>query len=147
MHITTFSSVPYAQIADIDFSAPTQKQRKTLEQSFSVPQSSSIVPSSKATPSTAELNSLYRELSKSGKPAILSIIPAFSDSFVPLCEQGVILMPLTNFYREEYLSMSYHDLLAECEVHFNTIEVTAEQSKIVEEITRGQSASKHWFQQ
>ena len=35
-----FSSVPYAKIADIDFSAPTQKRRKTLEPSSAVPQSS-----------------------------------------------------------------------------------------------------------
>ena len=54
---------------------------------------------------------LYKELSRSGKPVILSIILAFSDSFGPLSEQGVIPIPLTNLYKEEYLSMSYHDLL------------------------------------
>ena len=31
----TLSSVPYAQIADIDFSAPMQKRKKTLKQSSS----------------------------------------------------------------------------------------------------------------
>ena len=43
--------------------------------------------------------------------------------------------------------MSYHGLLVECEVQFNTIKVTAEQSKTVEEKTRNQAASKLWFQQ
>ena len=99
------------------------------------------------TPSPTELDQLYREIPKSEKPVLLSIIPGYCDNFVPLCEQGLLPKPLTDLYREEYLHLSYIDLLTKCEAHFTEIKITVEQVKNVEEKTREQAASRLWFQQ
>lgn len=73
----TLSNVPYRQIADIDFSTPAQKRRKTRNKSSSQSADQSLSVSCSLTdcaPSPIELDQLYMELSKSGN---LYYFPSF----------------------------------------------------------------------
>ena len=81
-----------------------------------------------------------------GKPVILSTTPGFSNSFVPRCMRGIVPKPLTTLYKPEYLELSYHQLLSQCEVVFNNYSVTADMARNFEKCTRGQALSKIWFQ-
>jgi len=98
-------------------------------------------------PSASELHSFFSALSEVGKPAILSIIPEFCEAYVPLRSTGAVPPPLSDLYKEEFLSLSYPDLLKECEEAFVNLSVEPHQAAVVEEKTREQSNSKTWFQQ
>ena len=141
----TFKSVPFAQIADIDFSVPSHKKKRSLEPEQT---SSAIVAEPcKLTPSSQDLDTLYKKLSEAGKPVILSLVPKYCETYVPLCEQEILPKPLTDLFKEEYLDLSYPDLLACCESCYDGLTITTEQSKAVEQKTKQQCGSKVWFQQ
>ena len=53
-------------------------------------------------PSEEELQSLYRDLAAAGMPALLSLVPGFSDDYMPLSEKGVLPKPLTDLYNAKY---------------------------------------------
>ena len=126
-------SVPYAPISEIDFSTSRQTRKKTctaeLESDEKESSFSSTRDSKSQEPTASELASLHSELSKIGKPAILSVIP---DTYVPLCEQGVLPCPLTGLFK------------AEC---FGSVTISPEQCKNIEKHTRDQASTKTWFQQ
>ena len=48
------------------------------------------------------------------KPAILKAIPEYADQFIPNCSKKVLLPPLTQLYRPEYLKLDYLSLLNVC---------------------------------
>lgn len=104
--------------------------------------SSTIAKDEAQEPTAYEFDCFYNELSKVGKPAILSLVPRFSDSYVPLCKQGVLPMPLTDLFKPEYMALSYPDLLAKCEECFCSIAISCDQSKSIEENTHDQACSK-----
>ena len=146
----SFRSVPYAPISEIDFSTSRQKRKKTCEPVSTGQdkiESSSTRDCKSQEPTACELASYYSELSKDGKPAILSVIPGFSDNYVPLSEQGVLPCPLTDLFKAEYMGLSYPDLLTKCEEYFCSITISPEQSKNIEKNTRDQACSKIWFKQ
>ena len=66
-------------------------------------------------PSAAELESLYKNLSQAGQPVILSLIPDYCNSYIPLCVQRVLPKPLTDLFQKEYMSLLYHMLLEKCD--------------------------------
>ena len=140
----TFRSVPYAQLADIDFSTPHQKRTKNDINSSTCSKAANV---STLTPSPEELLSLYADLSKTGKPVLLSLMPEFCESHVPLCMRGIIPRPLTDLFNKSYLDLSYPDLLNKCEEVYSSYSISPEQAKSIEEETREQSKSKLWFQQ
>ena len=76
--------------------------------------------------SEEELQSLYRDLA-ADRPVLLSLIPGFSDDYMPLSEKGVLPKPLTYLYKAEYLDLARPDLLAKCEEIYNTVTVTSEE--------------------
>ena len=47
---------------------------------------------------------------------LLSLVPEYSEAYVPLCLQGVLPLSLNNcFYKKENLDLTYPHLLAKCE--------------------------------
>ena len=97
-------------------------------------------------PSQEELNFFDKSLTETGKSVILSLIPGFSDSFIPLSVKGIIPKPLTDLYKDEHLNLSYPELLNKCEEVYNSYSITSEMAKTVAK-TQGQALSKIWFQQ
>ncbi len=75
----SMQNVEYASISDIDFTAPATKRKRNSEsQADHLISSNQSVPA----PSIEELSIFYKSLSKSGKPAILSLRSEYSDSYI-----------------------------------------------------------------
>ena len=97
-------------------------------------------------PTQDELDGLYRQLESTGRrPVLLSILPGYCDKFVPQSETGVLPPTLSTLFKNEFLQLSYPELLKECEESFLSITVTQQQAKNLEEATRTQADSKTWF--
>ena len=92
-------NVPYATIADIDFSTPKQKRKKLLEQSLQSTDNASYKRSN-IQPSEDDHKRLYKKLSDCGKLVFLSIVPNFLEAYVSLSEQDVLPKPLTSLFSE-----------------------------------------------
>ena len=71
-------NVKYAPISDINFTAPSTKRKNITGKSARQSTKQSSLPS----PSQEEISRFFSELSKTDKPALLSIIPEYSDVYV-----------------------------------------------------------------
>lgn len=133
-------NVTYAPISDINFTAPVTKRRKVLEDkagqqsqpAFSVP-----------CPSKEKIAAFLQDLSKTGKPALLSILPEYCDMYV--VDHSILSLPLSAHFEQSYMDLPYNDLLKKCEDVFNSLKITEEQARIIEASTRDQALSKIWF--
>ena len=65
---------------------------------------------------------------------------------MPLYELGVLPKPLSDLFKEEYLELSYPDLLSQCESCYDGLTIGASQSAAVEKKTKQQTGSRVWFQ-
>ena len=138
----TFRSVSFAPIAAINFNLPVHGQKQIMVPSTDNATGSPVKQQKTVTtpaPSEEELQKLYAQLSKSGKPVLLSIVPTHSDSYVPLYESGVLPKPLTQLFSPVYLDLTYPELLSTCEQVFEGYQIELK--------TQDQSISKLWFQQ
>ena len=153
--LPTFKSVPFARICDIDFTTPQKKKRKLLDLQIHPPTNAITthsplnlpIPTTNVKASETELECLYKAHSKAGKSVLLSLVPGHAEAFVPLQAKGALPLPLRSQYKQDYLQLSYPDLLSKCEAVCKTLSVTSEQAKLVDEKTRKQSNSRIWFQQ
>ena len=108
-------------------------------------------PSKKALSATKEnslmsLDNFCSRLAESNPQAsILSIIPDHSKNFVPQSCSKDFPISISALYESKYLDIPYDKLLQECEKAFDRLNVTSEQSSIVEQHTRDQAKSKLWF--
>ena len=74
-------------------------------------------------PSSSGLEKFCNTISKVGKPIVLSIVPGFCESYVPLESKGILPRPISELYLEEYLSLPYHEVLTKCEETFAGLSV------------------------
>ena len=70
------------------------------------------------------------------KAVVLSMIPEYCKSFIPVSCTDKFPVNLSTLYKPEYLDLSYNLLLTECEQVFDSLIVTKEQAK------RNQKASQ-----
>ncbi len=105
--------------------------------------SSQSVRKSVAPPSHEELSTFYEALSKTGKPAVLSLHPDYSDSYV--LDHSKLSTPLSSLLNEECSELPYDELLVKCEEVFEKIQLSTSQANNIEIATRAQSQSKIWF--
>ena len=63
---------------------------------------------------------------------LLSLLPEFCESHVPLCMRGIIPTPLTDLFNESYLDLSYPDLLNKCDKVYSSYSISPEQAKSIE---------------
>ena len=76
----SFCSVPFAKLADMDFSTPLHKWNKLT--SLNKGESSrSSQPTKEVPVPTEEVQEAYSELTKTGKPVVLSLVPKHSENF------------------------------------------------------------------
>ena len=116
-------TVQYAAVSDIDFTTPAMKRRPMVNEEMDHGSISALRSSSHQTPkpSDAELMDLYHELSKAGKPVLLSLVPGFCNDYIPRCEEGILSLPLTDVFREDMLEAGYTDLLKICDDVFDKL--------------------------
>lgn len=129
---TPMKSVPYARIKDIDFFKSKTPNDNTA----------SMVP-----PSPAKFNTFLESLKKCpSKPAALSLIPKFSDDYMPRSAQSDLPPILIDLYDKTLSDSNLTEILNNIipkSSKFCTI--TAEQQHAVERETRGQSQSRLWY--
>lgn len=141
--------VPYAKVKNMNFQGKSSSWRQTRSLSKSVSPSPSPAPlpaPKKKRPSefTEDFNKFLSDLDAcSSKPAILSLIPQFSDKFVPKSLAPDFPSPLSNLYNSDYLKLDYQSLLQKASEI--TIEVTESQARFVEQETRDQYQSRLWY--
>ena len=143
----SYRSVDFSEISDIDFTTPKQKRQQSSSTltDGEIPRKKQLTISQ---PSSDDIDTFYEELSKSkGKPVILSLIPNYNTSFIPVYEAGTLMRPLTDLHDPKSMEMNYPDLLQRCEKIFSSYTFSFNQATKVEEMTRSQSKSRVWFQQ
>ena len=95
-------------------------------------------------PSESEMDLLFENLNCTGtKPAILSLVPKFADSYMPKSSCSSFPQPLKSLKQSTYMDLDYHELLKVCESA--SVEITEEMAELIEKATRSQSQSKLWF--
>ncbi len=146
-------NMEYLPVKDIDISSAKSKKIKLDDAIDSA--SNTAVPCSinklsgnsaknVSSPSANEMNSLYSSISKSkSKPGILSIIPEFSDQYVPIYSLPEFPRPLSLLYDPNNLKLDYHELLKKCESI--CVDVSQQMAVAVEKESREQYKSRVWF--
>ena len=150
-------SAEYLPIRKTDFTSAKGKKRK-LDQSieeFSKPDQLGSGPSTYFDNESAvmdttvkvtneEMEILFKNLSTCyTKPAILSLIPPYSDNYVPKSAMDVFPKPLNELYNPDYIKIGFDELMDICN-NFS-ISITEEMSQSIEKATRDQSKSNLWY--
>ncbi len=87
---------------------------------------------------------LFKMLSESGtKPAILSLIPDYSDNYVPKLTLPQYPKLLSTLYDPSYLKLTYPELLNKCEAV--ELVVTPDMAQSVQSETKQQYHSNIWY--
>ena len=133
--------ISYVPIQDIEF-IKQKVPEKTPSESVSVPaKKMRLIP-----PPLMNMETFYSKLKVANpKAVVLSIIPEYSKSFIPVSCTDEFPVNLSTLYKPEYLDLSYNLLLIECEKVFDSLTVTKEQATNLEKETRKQANSKMWF--
>ena len=128
-------SVPHSRVKDIQFSKnPTSKPSPTVKDK-SVP-----------APLETELTNFLSSIKNcSSKPALLSLIPEHSDSYVPKSLDPELPIVLSNLFDKHLADADFLCLLEKAEEVVESLEVDKNQQALVEEKTRDQANSRLWF--
>ena len=120
----SMKNVKFVPISDIDFTSPSTKGKRitTGHAGKSTPTKFSVSP-----PSQEELSNFFSVLAETGKPALLSMIPEYSDPYIS--DYDLLSSPLSTYFAQENMSLSFDDLLHKCETLFNNLTVTENQAK------------------
>ena len=85
----------------------------------------------------------FRELSKTGKPALLSILPDYCNEDV--ADHSALSLPLPFLFEASALDLSYTDSIKKCEGVFESLKITKEQAGNIDASTHAKARSKTWF--
>ena len=153
--IPAHKSVEYKPLKDIDFTSAKGKKRKLDEMLEKSPppdcdeNSEESIPGVKhaCPPMDADFNLLLENLSIAGtKPGVMSLVPTFSDNYIPKASKGCFPIVLRSLQKPSHIRMKYDELLEACESVFMSLTVTDEMAMNVEKETRAQFKSSLWFQ-
>lgn len=139
--------IPYIPVNEMDFTS-AKKKFDMLQTQNVIPTTSRRMPANDRPPNKAtdeEVANLFHQLSMAGtKPAILSLVPGYSDGYKP-SEMCHLAPPLTSLFKPENQNLSLAELLVLAE---NTmVSLTEKQCRAIESDTKDQSKSRVWFEQ
>ena len=145
-----FKKIEYLPIKNIDFTSAWGKKRKLDEiidaTEPSMSKCSKTYPATGENSTESEMANFFESLSNcKTKPAVLSVVPMFSENYVPKSSLVTFPKPLTTLYQSDFLQLNYDKLLEHCESVL--VDITQEMANTVEQETRAQSQSKFWFKQ
>ena len=107
---------------------------------------STVKPSSVTPPSETELTNFLNCIKDCpSKPALLSLIPAHSDFYLPKSANPELPVVLSSLFDNSLADADYPTLLKKSEEAFELLQVTKKQQELVEEKTREQASSRLWF--
>lgn len=99
-------------------------------------------------PSDNQITKFYHKLSEtSGRPVILSLVPAYSDLYVLACQLPDYPSLLTELFDPSAQALTFDELAVKCKEIYDNVIVTADQAALVEKMTQGQAKLRLWFQQ
>ena len=110
---SSLKSVNYLPIKDIDFTSARGKKRK-LDDMIDVSESTEgvSISTNASKPTDSEMEQFFANLSLCEiQPAILSLIPKYSDTYVPKLSLSTLPQPLTSLHKSDYMKLEYNDLL------------------------------------
>ena len=141
-------SVEYLPIKEIDFTSARGKKRKldeAIDHDSDPANTTEVVSVGRGKmPSESKMDLLFENLNCTGmKPAILSLVPKFADSYMPKSSCSGFPQPLKSLKQLTYMDLDYHELLKVCESA--SVEITEEMAELVKKASRSQSQSKRWF--
>ena len=145
--------VPYIVVGEIDFKTPGLKRKFAARQRDDDDDDNGGTSTKRelqkiSKPTENEIANFYSQLSKtSGKPVILSLIPGYSNAYVPASQLSDYPKPLTELFDPSTETLTFDDLTIKCRKIYDNLIVTADQATLVEKMTRGQAKSRLWFQQ
>ena len=153
---SSVSSVPYLQIADIDFTSPDKKMKilqepiaatttTTSSQATSQPtMSPSSSSSTSFQPCTLNINEFFNKcLDSDTTPVIFSLEEPYNKTFAKAADHFPYV--LQQLFNPDYLQYDYVKLLNIAEQNMTSITSTTIQQSHLEEITRSQVKSKLWM--
>ena len=136
-NVPCLKKIEYLRTKEIDFTSVRGKKSKLddpLEGVSTVSEESAVTTNEGSRPTSDEFALFYKNISRQGtKPAILSLIPNYSDSYVPKSTQPHFPRPLTALHSAEYIALNYHELLQVCE-HVS-VDTTKEMCNLIEKET------------
>ena len=140
--------IPYAPLSYINFHGKSQSTSSSVSLSANPLNqpctTSNLTSKTIECPSSEEMDHLFASLSTcSTKPAILSLVRNYCSNYIPNSLAPDMPMTFSDLFKPEYLSAGFADLL-QIPVDVE-IEVTPEQSRAVEEKTRGQAHCRLWY--
>ena len=133
-------SVPYARIKDIEFIGKKSKAASSNSQEVIVAKRRKV-----GLPTDDEKKNFLDSLAScsTAKPAVLSVLPLYSDKYIPSSLDSGLPFILTDLYKPANLTSSYYELLKQAD---ETIVTASEQQcKVAERMTRDQANSRLWF--
>lgn len=150
---SSVKGVDYKERCEIDFTSAKSLKRKLDNNIQANGQINSAGGSSRTSaslkvskPTQEEANAFFKALHDCGsRSAILSVMPPFSDNFVPKPVTNVFPQVLTELRDENTFKLNFAELLEHCKGIRPKISVTQEQADAVETETRDQANSKLWF--
>ena len=134
--------VPYAPVSKISFIGRKGSQTQLHSSTSNPPSPSQLKDMPDIT--DEEVSQLFASLAKcSSKPAILSLVEPYCSQYVPKSLDEGLPSSLSCLYTPELLNFNYGELLKHAKE--NTVSVSLDQIKTVEEKTRDQANSRLWF--
>ena len=129
---------------NIDFTSACGKKRKFDEMIEDDSLLVSVEETICSRPTDGEMRELFEKLSLAGtKPAILSLIAPYSETYIPKSFLNVFPKPLKSLQQPSHLQLLYHEPLNVYETV--SIEVTDEMEKPFEKETQSQTKCNLWF--
>ena len=120
---TSVKTVPYARVKDINFSKTPCS-------------TSTVKPSSVTSPSETALTNFLNCINDCpSKPALLSLVPAHSDSYIPKSVNPELPVVLSSLFDNSIADADYPTLLKKSEKTCELLQVTKKQQEVVEEKT------------
>ena len=105
----------------------------------------SCLPGNDTVPNDGELAAFFKSLHEVNlKAVILSIAPGYCDSFNPTSHLALLPPLISSYYKPELSSHAFIDRILKSQMLFQSLVVTNEQARCLEEKTREQSKSKFW---
>ena len=150
--LQTLKKVEYKRGCDIAFIEAKRKKRAEQQQN-NIPALSTPAVNNRAL-SEAQKNELYKALYESekfedekrkSKSAILSIVPAYSDGHIPKQMSRNLPPSMLSLYKPDHSSKRLKDLVALAEETLQSLTISDDHIKAVEEETRDQANNRLWF--
>ena len=125
----SYQNVPYAEVAKIDFTTPQLSRKRSRSELNGNQLASDTSQPVIRPPSHKAVEDLYKNLFKAEKAVVLSLVPEYSDQYVPLNASGILPKPLTHLFDMHNLNLSYSDLLKKSIEVFEKYTISSDMAK------------------